>query len=570
MSASQVLYRKWRPHCFADLAGQKQIADTLRRAVATGRVAHAYLFTGPRGVGKTSTARILAKALNCTALVDGEPDNTCRNCADINSGRFFDFVEIDAASNRSIDNVRELIENVRFSPVNSSWKIYVIDEAHMLTTPAFNALLKTLEEPPPHVVFALATTESHNLPTTIISRCQRYDFKRIANEDVLNCLSSICAQEGFQCEEGVLQLIAQAAWGSLRDAENMLERLVITSTVASTEQNDKDPGSSTMITQQSTLELLGMTDTVSSVKLAAAILAENTKEALLLINEHAEQGTNLNALRNGVIEQIRTAMFSNLGLKTRQLTGISEQDTIAEFAAKVSLEQILHVLTCLGESHLKRSSAISSLDLEIAVMRALTFVEAKHPPATTLNPHTARSTPRQRTGSATPSTPMAASPSWNAIQHAPPKVQSNSPWGQTLQALRATPEGEAMRRLLTNVTPPTITDGLLKLVFKQGRLREQFKKRMENAKLRTLFKQAAEIAFQQPLELQLSIVSSRIQNPVQPSARDPAANTSPSTPLTQPHAVDETTTRTQANNSALESPILATLKGMGAVHVKES
>src|SRR5690606_34720463 len=213
MPARQVLYRKWRPTRFSDVAGQEHVTQTLRRAVATGRVAHAYLFTGPRGVGKTSTARILAKALNAGIGPDGEPVANSETARAIDSGSFMDLIEIDAASNRGINDIRGLRDGVQFQPVAGKWKVYIIDEVHMLTDAAFNALLKTLEEPPPHVVMVLATTDAHKVPPTIVSRCQRFDFKRLSNETVIDRLAEIAGEEEIECDPEVLSLIARTAWG---------------------------------------------------------------------------------------------------------------------------------------------------------------------------------------------------------------------------------------------------------------------------------------------------------------------------------------------------------------------
>ena len=191
---SEVFYRKWRPRRFDQVVGQEAATQTLRNAVALGRVAHAYLFCGPRGTGKTSTARILAKAVNCLSPQEGEPDDQCEMCASINEARALDLIEIDAASNRGIDDIRNLRDKVRFAPNEARYKIYIIDEAHMLTEPAFNALLKTLEEPPQHAIFVLATTEAHKIPLTIISRCQRFDFRRISLETAERRLAQLCKE----------------------------------------------------------------------------------------------------------------------------------------------------------------------------------------------------------------------------------------------------------------------------------------------------------------------------------------------------------------------------------------
>ena len=224
---AEVFYRKWRPRTLAEVVGQEPVTRTLLNALNTNRVAHALLFFGPRGTGKTSTGRILAKAVNCLQNETGEPCNECSVCQAFNEGRAIDLIEIDAASNTGVDDIRDLKEKVNFAPNTTKYKVYIIDEVHMLSNSAFNALLKTLEEPPEHVIFILATTEVHKVPATITSRCQRFDLRRIPMSAMIGRLEHICQAEGINVEPEALALIAKNATGSLRDAENLLEQMVV-------------------------------------------------------------------------------------------------------------------------------------------------------------------------------------------------------------------------------------------------------------------------------------------------------------------------------------------------------
>ena len=222
----QVLYRKWRPETFADVVGQPHVTVTLKNELKSGRINHAYLFTGSRGTGKTTCAKILAKAVNCLDLQDGNPCGKCENCIDFQEGNLLDVVEMDAASNRGIDDIRELIEESSFSPSKGKYRVYIIDEVHMLTDAAFNALLKTLEEPPAHVIFILATTEVHMLPQTILSRCQRFDFHRISPEDITKRLKYVAEQENVTITDDACHLTAVIADGAMRDSLSIMDRCI--------------------------------------------------------------------------------------------------------------------------------------------------------------------------------------------------------------------------------------------------------------------------------------------------------------------------------------------------------
>ena len=289
-----MLYGKWRPRGFDEVAGQDHIVTTLRNALASGQVAHAYLFCGPRGTGKTTTARILARAVNCLNLQKGEPCNACEPCKAINRGNALDLIELDAASNRGIDDIKELRDKIAFAPSDLTRKVYLLDEVHMLTTPAFNALLKTLEEPPPHAIFILATTESHAVPATIISRCQRYDFRRLPNDALVGRLRHIAAEEGFAIpEQGLLQISIQSRGGA-RDAITMLEQVVARYGAAPSAEE--------------VLEALGLVHDPRSETLAAAILEGDLGSALDIARSVADDGVNIARFTRETIDILREVL----------------------------------------------------------------------------------------------------------------------------------------------------------------------------------------------------------------------------------------------------------------------
>jgi len=271
-----VLARKWRPKTFDDVIGQEVITQTLKNAVSTGKIAHALIFSGPRGVGKTSTARIIAKALNCEKGPTSDPCSNCSFCKEISEGKSLDVIEIDAASHTGVDDVREIIENIRYLPSSGKTKIYIIDEAHMLSQSAFNALLKTLEEPPPHVLFILATTEVHKIPVTILSRCQRYDFKKVSTANIKERIELIAFSEGIKIPEETLYLIAQESDGSLRDALSIVDQLIATF--------------GNEIKHEDATGILGISDKSLIKSTIEAILNKNPKKCIEILNEVSEKG----------------------------------------------------------------------------------------------------------------------------------------------------------------------------------------------------------------------------------------------------------------------------------------
>ncbi len=298
-----VLARKWRPQSFTDMVGQQHIARVLTNAIQSGRIAHCYLFTGVRGVGKTSAARILAKALNCVDGPTPTPCNECVRCGEINKTRSIDVYEIDGASNRGIDEVRQIIENVRYQPAAARFKVYIIDEVHQVTRDAFNALLKTLEEPPSFAKFILATTEVHRLPETILSRCQRFDFRRIGVHDIHERLRRIAETEGLNITDGALTLVSRAAQGSMRDAQSLLEQVL----------SFADPGAEGGAVDEPLLrDILGVAERRVLYEISSAVIAGDAAECLRLVAEVASHGVDLAALSRELVEHFRNLMVVRL------------------------------------------------------------------------------------------------------------------------------------------------------------------------------------------------------------------------------------------------------------------
>jgi DNA polymerase-3 subunit gamma/tau len=353
--STEVLYRKWRPRRFSDVAGQDAVSRTLRNAVATGKVSHAYLFAGPRGTGKTSTGRILAKAVNCLDPQDGEPCDTCTSCRDFNGGRAMDLVELDAASNRGIDEIRSLRDKAGFAPNTARYKVYLVDEVHMLTDAAANALLKTLEEPPPHVIFILATTDAHRLPATIISRCQRFDFRRISVPAVVDRLAYICEQEGFSVEPAALDLIARTATGSLRDGVNLLDQVVA--------------HSGPVITLESAQAGLGLVADGRSLDLARALLAGDLAGALRTLASVCDDGVDMRQFQRETVTLLRQLLLLSAGADDGGIPEEKKADYRA-LLAQVPAETIVRVLRAIAAADL-RADPHSSLPLELAAAEAL-------------------------------------------------------------------------------------------------------------------------------------------------------------------------------------------------------
>ena len=337
------LYRKFRPNTFGEMVGQEHITRTLRNQIMANRVGHAYLFNGGRGTGKTTSAKVLARAINCLKPKDGEPCNECEICKEALAGSLTDIVEMDAASNNSVEDIRSIREEVNFLPTKAKYRVYIIDEVHMLSQGAFNALLKTLEEPPEHVKFILATTEPQKLPATILSRCQRFDFKRISNEDIIKRLEIVCKESDIKATTQALNIIASLSEGAMRDALSILERCVQDG------ENDID--------EEKIKELVGIPKTTFIHGITQAIVEYNIDEAMETITKVLEEGKDLNNLLWEIIKYIKDILM----IKTNQkLTIYNEKDQkeIEELAQKVTKERAIRLINELSklENDMKSST----------------------------------------------------------------------------------------------------------------------------------------------------------------------------------------------------------------------
>ena len=396
---SQVYYRKWRPGCFADLVGQEHVATTLRQAIKQGRVSHSYLFCGPRGTGKTTTARIVAKAVNCLDPQEGDPCNQCAICRSINEERFMDTIEMDAASNRGIEDIREIRDKVNFAPGEGRRKVYIIDEAHMLTDQASNAFLKTLEEPPSHVIFILCTTEANRILPTIVSRCQRFDFRRLPSERIYQRLADITEGEGVSVAPDALRLIARYAAGSLRDAENLLEQLVVSY------------GDGVTLAQVE--ELLGLGHGDRWLDLVKYLLTGNTSASLEVINQAAWEGADLRQMHRQALELLRAAML--LEWSAADALELPEHVTsqLKELVGNLPNWRVVKSLRIWGEVNM-RYDAPSTLPLELAVVE-ICNEELAQPAAVSRSDSAARpvTSPPQRRPASGPAMTQATNPATN-------------------------------------------------------------------------------------------------------------------------------------------------------------
>ncbi len=472
---SQALYRKWRPHLWDEVVAQEHVVRTLQNAIRSDRVAHAYLFAGPRGTGKTTTARLLAKAVNCLAEnLDKRPCNECEHCVAVNENRFLDLIEIDAASNTSVDDVRDLRDKINFSPSQGRFKVYIIDEVHMLSTAAFNALLKTLEEPPPHAIFILATTEVHKIPATVLSRCQWHEFRRIPLAEITRRLSDMAESEGLKVENEALTLIARQSTGSLRDAISLLDQL------ASTGQT---------ITLALAQTILGTAASQSVVDLVDALVQRQVGRGLDSIHQALDGGSDPRQFARQMVDYLRSLMLLQLG-STDQVDATPEILAVMNRqAAALDTAMLLRTLKLFNEAAVDtRGGWQPGLLLEMALAQALedpqpTSVPAAASPPAAVPP--ARREPQlqaqpvPRPAPVEPRQPAAGTPPTPATSPTTADIDAPASAQQTIQQnwgkIRAGVKSARMQTeaLLNSCKAVNVRDGVLVLAFASDMLKSK-------------------------------------------------------------------------------------------------
>ncbi len=463
---SKVLYLKWRPGNWDEVIGQDHIITTLKNAVRQDRVSHAQIFSGPRGTGKTSTARVLAKAVNCLAEDLAErPCNECAHCQAVMRGDFLDLIEIDAASNTSVDDIRELREKINFSPNQGRYKVYVIDEVHMLSTSAFNALLKTLEEPPDHAIFILATTEIHKIPVTVISRCQRHDFRRIPVQEIVKQLKKMVAAENIQVSEDVLGLIARQATGSLRDAISILDQL-------SSAEGE--------ITPALAHQVLGTSPDEAVLTFIDAMLEGDPGAGLNTLHQSAQRGNDPGQFARQVVGYLRNVLLTQMNNAQEVDVPESLAEVISEHASRISLKQLLDLIRVFNKAVVDKGAAWQpNLPLEMAFLEGLEILKVEGAPvgkAAASRPPAPKTQKEPTNPSPEPEKARAdskAAPPGEQRDAAQPPVTVLQHWSEIVQRVRDI--NPATQGILNSCKPLGIKDNQLVLSFRSEAIMEKMK-----------------------------------------------------------------------------------------------
>ncbi|MBI5304467.1 MAG: DNA polymerase III subunit gamma/tau [Chloroflexi bacterium] len=477
---AQALYSKYRPRTFDEIEGQAHIKTTLKSALVLNRIAHAYLFTGPRGTGKTTTARVLAKAVNCLSDNTNKPCNQCAVCVAINEGRMLDLIEIDAASNTSVEDIRDLRDKVDFRPGEAKYKFYIVDECHMLSTSAFNALLKTLEEPPPHVIFVLATTDPQKIPATVISRTQRFDFRRLTLPEIIARLTEIAHAENLRVEPAAIDLIARQATGAMRDAISLLDQLTAYG-------NDE-------ITLVQVEGLLGAASYQIVGEIVARLAEKDIARGLAHLANAVDSGADPRQLGREIVDYLRGVLLIQVGSADALTLSAETLNEMTERSKQFTPEQVLRAIRLFNQAGVElRSSAHPTLPLEMA------FVEATHeervaaiaapvpvtPPRVTPPPPKPRAKP-----AATESAPDVSSATSTPIALSMETLQQN--WTRILQYVRQ--YNKVAEALLRDAEPIKVEDTVVTLGFRYDQHAERFE---NQAKGKPIIEKAFESVFKQ-------------------------------------------------------------------------
>ncbi len=522
---SGVFYRKWRPQTLGEVLGQEPVTKTLRHAVEGGKISHAYLFCGPRGTGKTSLARILAKAVNCPEQRGGEPCNACEMCRSIAEGRALDVIEIDAASNRGIDEIRSLREKANYSPSLARYKVYIIDEVHMLTEAACNALLKTLEEPPAHVIFVLATTEAHKVIATIVSRCQRFSFRRLGQPEIMEKLRVICDGEGVQVEPDSLRLIARAATGSLRDAENILQQMIA-------HNGDR-------VDLERVQAELGVSRDSRVRQLAQHIVERDVAAGLRIINSLNSDGIDLRQFNLGLVEYLRGLLLAKTRCdETLDITG-EDLAEMKRLTANSTLDYLLSAVKYFSGIDY-RSGNYSSLPLELALLDCvLTSFPEKEQQVITRPPEPESAAERTEFPHEVPATATQGRKEVKTEAHVPENpgeevtevtgqetaqdiaqdfAQLRGRWKEFIEALRGEGSSGNLDAFLRSACDPvSLEDDTLVLGFYYS----FHKDKIEDAKYRHLVERKLKEVFGRPYRIQCILVEHKKEVPPEEKGHSP-------------------------------------------------